>query len=290
MRDLNVILLQLSSTPNVDASLNDAEIWTRRALDRGPDIVVLPENFWGIDPPNKHLHACDLDDPEGAPILRRMRELSAGSDALLALGGLPERPSPGDPAAASGLLYNTFVLLRRGAVIARYRKIHRFDVTLTDGSVLTESASVAPGERPLVVRTPQAALGLSICYDLRFPELYRSLVDAGAEILFIPAAFTLLTGIDHWSVLLRARAIESQCYVLAPAQVGRHSANRHSFGHSMIIDPWGTVIAQASPAPGLVSAHLDASLLARVREQLPSLRHRRLPSPPAAELLDLTAV
>ena len=289
MRDCNVALVQVCSGPDIHQSLAAAAAWTRRALDGGAELVALPENFWGIGPEGgKTAFACDLADPESSPILARMAAISAETDALIALGGLPERAADGDPALGRGLVYNTSALLRRGTVVASYRKIHRFDVTLADGSTLTESATVAAGSRPTAVRTSLGTLGLSICYDLRFPTLYQSLVAAGAEIILIPAAFTLLTGIDHWSVLLRARAIETQSYVLAPAQFGRHNQTRHSFGHSMIIDPWGTVIAQASPTAGVVTARLDAAFLTKVRGDLPSLRHRALPDPPTAHVIDLS--
>ena len=183
------------------------------------------------------------------------------------LGGLPELPATSDGASA-GTIFNTLVVLRRGRIVATYRKIHRFDATLPDGSTLLESASVAAGEHPTVLATPDVCLGLSICYDLRFPELYRALAAAGAEVLLVPAAFTLLTGIDHWEPLLRARAIENQAFVLAPAQHGVHGHGRHSFGHSLIIDPWGAVIAQASRGDGIAMAHLRGDLLARVRTAL----------------------
>ena len=288
MRECDVAVVQVCSVPDVQASLDEAERWTREALDGGAELVALPENFWGIGVESgKPTVACELADPTSSPILARFAALSAQTDALIALGGLPERPSAGDPAGPAGLVYNTFALLQRGVVVARYRKIHRFDVSLADGTAHTESATVAAGDRPCVVHTDLGALGLSICYDLRFPTLYQSLVAAGAEILLVPAAFTLVTGLDHWAVLLRARAIEAQSYVLAPAQFGRHNASRHSFGHAMIIDPWGTVIAQASPRAGVVRARLDAAFLTRIRAELPSLRHRALTDPPKAEVIDL---
>jgi len=201
--------------------------------------------------------------------------LSAATDALIVLGGLPERPAEHD-GADPGQCFNTLAVLHRGRVVAAYRKIHRFDATLPDGARLAESATVAAGARPTLLAAPRAVLGLSICYDLRFPELYRALAAAGAEVLLVPSAFTLLTGIDHWIPLLRARAIENQCYVLAPAQHGPHGHGRHSFGHSVIIDPWGTIVAEASRGDGVALAPLRADLLARVRADLPTHSHRRL--------------
>ncbi|MFL0774298.1 MAG: carbon-nitrogen hydrolase family protein, partial [Prochlorococcus sp.] len=163
-----------------------------------------------------------------------------------------------------------------GQLLARYDKIHLFDVDLPDGNTYRESATVTPGsECPPVVDVPELCrLGVSICYDVRFPELYRHLVGAGAELLMIPAAFTAFTGKDHWQVLLQARAIENTAYVLAPAQTGLHYGRRQSHGHAMVIDPWGTVLADAGVLQGAAIAPVDPSHVGRIREQMPSLRHR----------------
>jgi predicted amidohydrolase len=163
-----------------------------------------------------------------------------------------------------------------GEVRAVYRKVHLFDVDLPDGTLLRESETVEPGGETVVTDACFGTLGLSVCYDLRFPELYRRLVDAGAIALAIPSAFTLTTGKDHWHVLLRARAIESQAWVLAAAQYGHHLGNRRSYGHALIADPWGTVVAECSDGEGFASAWLDVGQVARVRRALPSLTHRRL--------------
>jgi predicted amidohydrolase len=173
--------------------------------------------------------------------------------------------------------YNSCVVFGPdGGLVARYRKIHLFDVELPDGSELRESAAVTEGAEPVVVEIGGFRVGLSICYDLRFPELYRALVDRGAEVLLVPSAFTLQTGKDHWHVLLRARAIESQCWLVAAAQWGRHPKNRASYGHALIVDPWGTIVAECSDRVGLVIADTDRAYLERVRSMLPSLAHRRL--------------
>ncbi len=285
MRDLYAAVVQMCAGPEPALSLQRAAELTEEALDRGADLVVLPENFWGVAPPgfDRLAWAADLVDLGSAgdlpgdppPVLAAQLALSRRSDAVIVLGGLPERPAPADGVPA-GVIFNTLVVLQRGRIVATYRKIHRFDATLPDGSILHESATVAGGRHPTVLATPDACLGLSICYDLRFPELYRALAAAGAEVLLVPAAFTLLTGIDHWEPLLRARAIENQAYVLAPAQQGAHGHGRHSFGHSLIIDPWGAVIAQASRGDCVTVARLRADLLNRVRTDLPVLDHRRL--------------
>ena len=188
------------------------------------------------------------------------------------LGGFWERRE------GESRVFNTSVHLGSdGEVRATYRKIHLFDVELSDGTSLKESEKVAPGEEVVTTETAFGTLGLSICYDVRFPELYRKLVDRGAIALSVPAAFTLQTGKDHWHVLLQARAIESQSYVLAPAQYGKPYGNRLSYGHALICDPWGCVVAQCSgEGEGFVSAPIDRAVVDRYREQLPSLKHRRL--------------
>ena len=280
MRDIDVALVQMCAGPEPEACLARAAELTRQALDRGAELVALPENFWGVAPPSldRKAWAVDLDAVAAGttpPLLTAQLALSRESDALIVLGGLPERAGPADK-APSGAIYNTLVVLHRGHVVGRYRKIHRFDATLPDGSRLLESAMVAAGDRSTVFVAPQACLGLSICYDLRFPELYRELVAAGAEILVVPAAFTLHTGLAHWEPLLRARAIENQAYVLAPAQHGAHGHGRHSYGHSLIVDPWGAVIAEASRGDGVVLARLRGDFLAQVRAELPALTHRRV--------------
>jgi predicted amidohydrolase len=171
--------------------------------------------------------------------------------------------------------YNTCIhLTARGQIASTYRKIHLFDVSLSDGTELKESRRTAPGQDLQVTDLPFGKLGLSICYDLRFPYLYQALVDMGAIALTVPSAFTATTGAAHWHTLLRARAIECQCYVLAPAQHGQHSKNRRSYGHSVIIDPWGAVIAELEDGDGIAVADIDPAEVARVRRELPSLTHR----------------
>jgi predicted amidohydrolase len=176
-----------------------------------------------------------------------------------------------------GKTANTSVLIGDdGAILAAYRKVHLFDVDIPDGARYKESETVVPGEEPVVATTSLGRVGLTICYDLRFPELYRRLSSLGAEVVFIPAAFTLFTGKDHWEVLVRARAIENLSYVVAPAQVGRHSANRMTFGNAMVVDPWGTVLARCPEGEGVCVAPFQRERLERVRRELPALSHRRM--------------
>jgi len=201
-----------------------------------------------------------------------MRELARKTGAWLVLGGMPEK-IPGDP----GHIYNACVVLDgEGTVRGIYRKIHLFDVAIPGGAEFRESATVAPGSEPVIVDTPVGPLGLSVCYDLRFPELYRALAAKGARLCVVPAAFTAHTGKDHWHVLLRARAIENQLYVIAAAQFGQHNPKRATYGHALVVDPWGNVLADASDRPCVVVAEVDAELQDKVRREMPCLQHRRL--------------
>ena len=263
--------IQLSSQGDVAANLDRVAALVAEAVRRGASAVLLPENFAYMgDEEGKRALAEELDPPAG-PIGRRLAEMARSLRVTLVAGGLPERsPDPDRP-------YNTnAVFAPDGRIAARYRKIHLFDVELSDGTRYCESASTMAGAEPVIAEVDGVRLGLSICYDLRFPELYRALAAGGADAMVIPAAFTLLTGKDHWHVLLRARAIESQAYVIAAAQWGKHPRGRATYGKSCIIDPWGEVIAQASEGEGVVTATLDPAYLDRVRANLPSLQHRRL--------------
>jgi predicted amidohydrolase len=185
-----------------------------------------------------------------------------------------------DGAVARGMVCSLAVARgqfdEHGAVVARYRKIHLFDIDLPGGPVLTESRNTAPGDAVVVADSPVGRLGLSVCYDVRFPELYRALVDGGATVLAVPAAFTATTGRAHWELLLRARAVEAQSYVLAAAQWGTHPGGRTTWGHAMIVDPWGVVLAERAEGEGVVLADIDAGRIAAVRASLPSLAHRRI--------------
>jgi deaminated glutathione amidase len=173
--------------------------------------------------------------------------------------------------------YNTSLLFApSGKQIARYRKIHLFDVDLPNGVSLRESQTRAHGESPEVVKTELGAMGLTVCYDVRFPELYRRLAEQGAELIFVPSAFTAYTGAAHWETLLRARAIENQAYIIAPDQFGKTANSFETHGHSMIIDPWGRIIAELPDGPGVITATIDFDYLAKIRAELPALNHRRL--------------
>lgn len=267
--ELTVAAVQLCSTADARASLDRALSLVRAALEGGARLVALPENYAFLGGESDKLaHAQSAVE---GPFVAPLRELAREHGAHVLAGSIPEV----GPDAQH--VYNTSVLIGPdGDVVSTYRKIHLFDVDFADGPRLLESAHVTPGEAVAVAEVDGWSVGLSICYDLRFPELYRRLVEAGAELITIPAAFTLHTGKDHWEVLVRARAIEAQCYVVAPAQFGAHGGGRSSWGKSMIVDPWGTPLATAPEREGYVMAELSRQALHDVRRQLPALRHRRL--------------
>ncbi len=270
VRKARVGVTQITSTPDVEANLEASERVVRAAVSQGAELVVLPECFAYLGPEGGLLELGE-DLSQGGPVLRRCQGLAAELGVDLILGGFWER------AIGAKRVKNACVHLRSdGGVAAAYRKIHLFDVELADGTSLQESEHVDAGQETVVTDTSFGRLGLSVCYDLRFPELYRRLVDDGAIALAVPAAFTMTTGKDHWHVLLRARAIEQQCYVLAAAQTGAHFGRRVSYGHAMIVDPWGTVIAQCGEGEGVAVADVDPARVADIRARLPSLQHRRI--------------
>ncbi len=271
-------VVQLTSTSDVEANWQSASALIRQAAARGATFVATPENTNYLGP---HEEKVRRAEPLDGPTCGRFGALAAELRIHLLLGSFNERADVGqdESGAAARRCYNTSVLFGPdGTVLAAYRKIHLFDVAVPPDVFFQESATVVPGSEPVVADTPLGRLGLTICYDLRFPELYRELGRRGAELLAVPSAFTLTTGKDHWEPLLRARAIENQCFVLAPAQHGRHDDGglRHSWGHAMIVDPWGHVVALAADGPGIAVAEIDLARLRRVRQHLPALAHRRL--------------
>jgi len=263
-----VAAIQMTSTEDVERNLARAEDLVRRAAAEGADLVALPENFAYLRTEGEQLEfRARLS---GEPV-RSMRELARELRCHLLLGSIPEE------IPRSRRTYNTSVLIGpAGERLAVYRKIHLFDIKIRGGVELFESRNVAAGDKPVVVSTRLGKLGLSICYDLRFPELYRRLVRRGAQVLFVPSAFTAYTGPHHWLPLLRARAIENQCWVVAPAQVGQHNPDRRSHGESVVIDPWGKVVARKPRGQGWISAEIDLTLVDEIRRGLPCLDHRRL--------------
>lgn len=267
---VKVAAVQMTSTADVDRSVDLALDLVAQAAADGAKLVVLPECFAQLGPNSSKLSVAE-PLPDGGPILRRCQASAKDHQIELVLGGFWERSD--DPKH----VFNSSVHLGPdGEVRAIYRKIHLFDVDLPDGTRLRESDTQRPGDQPMTSESCAGRLGLSICYDLRFPELYRQLVHDGATVLTVPAAFTLQTGKDHWHVLLRARAIEAQCHVIAAAQVGNHFEERWSYGHALVCDPWGTVLAECGQGNGYALAYVDSRVTEQVRASVPSLTHRRL--------------
>lgn len=273
---LRVAAVQLCSSNDLAANLARCRDLTAQAAAEGARLVVLPECFSFLGrAEGEKLGIAEVFDVEGGepprgPVVSALREFAVKHGVWLVGGGTPERV-PGDVRRT----YNTALVVDpRGELAARYRKIHLFDVSIPGGAVLRESDSTAPGAELVTVDIDGAPVGVSICYDVRFPELYRRLVkDMGAEILLVPAAFTAHTGAAHWHLLLRARAIEDQAWVIAAAQWGRHSEKRESYGHSLVVDPWGTIVGERAEGDGVVIAALDGASVAKRRTQMPCLEH-----------------
>jgi predicted amidohydrolase len=262
--------VQLNCTSNEQANWESARSLIERAAGYGAAFVATPENTNYLGPHDEKVRRAE---PLGGPTCTRFAELARRLGIHLLLGSFNEK------SGEERRCFNTSVLFGPdGLILATYRKMHLFDVDVPGGPRFAESDTCKPGDAVTVVETPLARFGLSICYDLRFPELYRRMTDEGAQVLMIPAAFTLATGKDHWEPLMRARAIETQCYVIAPAQHGDHddAGIKASWGHAMIVDPWGIPVAVASDGPGLALAEIDLERVENVRRAIPVSRHRRL--------------
>ena len=261
-------LLQMRSGRAVDANIADAVKLAREAKAAGADYIQTPEMTNLMQESRKALFATIVEE-ERDPSLAAFRELARELKVYVHAGSLAIKASPEKAANRS------FLIDPSGDLVARYDKIHMFDVELGAGESYRESNNYRPGESAVLADLPWGRLGLTICYDLRFPSLYRALAEAGAEFLAIPAAFTKLTGEAHWNVLMRARAIETGSYVLAAAQGGLHENGRETFGHSIVVDPWGSVVAEGGTEPGVIMAEIDPALVASARSRIPSLQHGR---------------
>lgn len=267
---MRVAVCQLNSRDDRPANMAMAKELLVSAAAAGADLAVLPEFADYLGPGVRQPAAEPVDGEYAAFFAELARELSMWVHA----GSFHEVGPDSQHSFNTSLVFN-----RSGGLAAVYRKIHLYDVQIPGRVSYLESSSIAPGTELVSVPVDGVTVGLSICYDLRFPELYRRLaVERGAQVLVVPAAFMLYTGRDHWEVLLRARAIENQCYVLAAGQVGDHEPGRTCFGRSMIIDPWGTVLAQAADTTGVMVAEIDLDRVAQIRTELPSLANRRLPA------------
>jgi predicted amidohydrolase len=260
--------VQMLAGDDKQANLKEAERWVRNAAAKGARLVALPEVF--IWRGSKKLER-QFAEPIPGPSSMALAELAQELGIYLLAGSILEEISNSEKAYNTSLLFDP-----AGKQIACYRKIHLFDVDLADGVSLRESETRAHGQSPAVVKTELGAMGLTVCYDVRFPELYRKLAEQGADVIFVPSAFTAYTGEAHWATLLRARAIENQTYIIAPDQFGKSAKSFETHGHSMIVDPWGRIIAELPDGPGIVSAEIDLDYLAKIRAELPALKHRRI--------------
>ena len=266
----NVGIVQLCATADVAANLAKTETLSRQAAEDGAEVIFLPEAFAYIGSDRARLPMLESLDEDG-PILECCKRIASDHKVHVIAGGFPEK-APNERA------YNTCLhLLPDGSVVAAYRKIHLFDVDLPDGTRMLESRNTSPGDAAVTTELPFGTLGLSVCYDVRFPRLYQDLIDLGAIALTVPAAFVKSTGRDHWHILLRSRAIECQAYVIAPAQYGDHNhRNRKSFGHALVADPWGLIVAECQEdKDDYAVVEIDPAEVERVRTQLPSLKNRR---------------
>lgn len=259
--------IQMNSKTDKGANLDTATRLIEKAAGRGATFVALPELFNCLGSPDQIVEQAE---PVPGITSRLMSQLATEHQIILLAGSIAER-SP-----ETGKIYNTSLLFAPdGVQLAAYRKIHLFEIDLPGKVRFCEAAMMTPGSEVVVADTPVGRLGQATCYDLRFPELFRQLVNRDAEFVAVPSAFTSSTGPDHWDVLLRARAIENQYFVIAPNQQGRHTVTLSSYGRSMIVDPWGVVLATATDDEGLIVAELDSTVLARTRQRLPALKNRR---------------
>jgi deaminated glutathione amidase len=261
-------LVQLCSGRDVAANVQQASALVREAAAMGAAYVQTPEVTTLMELDSAKLFSA-TEPEDGNTALEHFRALARELSIWLHIGSMPVK------ARADKIANRSFLIAPSGAIAARYDKIHMFDVDLAGGESYRESKNYAPGEVAVLADLPWGSLGLTICYDLRFPHLFRALAHAGAKFLAVPAAFTKLTGEAHWHTLLRARAIETQCFVFAAAQGGRHEHGRETYGHSLIISPWGQILAEGGVQPSFIMADIDLKTLDDARARVPSLRHDR---------------
>ena len=258
----------MTSGREPEANLAAAESLIRRAREAGAELIMTPETTDMIEPRGRLTFEKAQAEAQHDG-LAAFRDLAAELDVWLLAGSFVVRLS------ADRLANRSFLIGPGGEIAARYDKIHMFDVEIPDGQSYRESRAYQPGGQAITADLPWGRLGLTICYDLRFPQLYRALAKGGAAFISVPAAFTRYTGRAHWHVLLRARAIETGCYVFAPAQCGAHAEGRETYGHSLIVAPWGDVLAEGGEAPGVITAEVDTAEVAKARAMVPSLGHDR---------------
>ena len=266
---LRLAAIQMCSRQDRAENLTRAQALLKEATQQGARLIAMPENFSFLDREGDKLQA--LEDLDTGPSVRMLRDFAASYGVMIVGGSVPLRAADGTRVTNTCLVFNA-----DGSLGARYDKMHLFDISLDAAHTFLESRYIEAGTQVVTFEGFGHTMGLSICYDLRFPELYRQLTLRGAKVLFIPSAFTMHTGKDHWEVLIRARAIENQCYVVAPAQYGRHNDRRESYGRTLIVDPWGQVLAQAQDREAVVTADIDLDYLDDIRRRLPCLEHVQL--------------
>jgi predicted amidohydrolase len=268
--------VQFTSARDYEPNIRIVSDLVRRARDGGADFVLTPENTGLIEPIGK-LRREKARDEANHPVLSALREVARETGVWLLIGSLAVDLSrePGEAEGEHRSANRSYLIDPSGGIVAKYDKIHMFDVDLAGGESYRESNAFRPGGRTVLAETPWGILGMTVCYDLRFPHLYRALAQAGADFLAVPSAFTVPTGKAHWHVLMRARAIENGCFVFAPAQWGEHAEGRRTYGHSLIIDPWGEILADAREGVGIVTARIDVAAIAKARRMVPSLQHDR---------------
>ena len=267
-RKLNIACLQTSPRPDFESALSEALRLAERAVDRGAQFLALPEYCGGLRSQGARIVPPSSTE-QSHPVLAGLRAFASERRVWILIGSLAIT-------AAHGRIMNRgFVLDDNGSIVSRYDKIHMFDIQLSESEVYRESDTVTPGTEAVMTGTPWGMVGHTICYDLRFPGLFRDMAKAGAAIITIPAAFTRKTGEAHWIVLNRARAIENTCFVVSPCATGSVPGGGACFGHSLVVDPWGEVLADGGTGPGVVSAVMDLEHVADVRRRIPSLDHDR---------------
>lgn len=274
----NIAAIQMCSTADVTTNLSEALDLIKKAVKGGARLIVLPENFalLGIEDVYR-AGVTESENVEHTTVRKWLAEIARQEKVWIIAGSIPVACRPDGKSLKAKVRAVCLVINDEGDEVARYDKIHLFDVDVDDEyGAYRESDTVEPGDQLVVVDTPCGKVGLSICYDLRFPELFYQLRKQGAEIITVPSAFTATTGAAHWELLLRARAIETQCYFVAPNQTGHHSESRHSYGHSMIIDPWGAVLDELADEVGIVNVSVDLNCLRDIRRRMPVVQHHRL--------------
>jgi predicted amidohydrolase len=270
MNSVKAACIQVNASNDMDQNIQAAAGLACDARAAGADLVVMPENVSMMEWGRANILA-KAQPEEDHKALQAFKELARETGLWIHTGSLSVLLSEVEKVAN-----RSYFLSPEGEVVAHYDKIHMFDVDLGEGEVYRESATFSPGREAVAAQSPWGKIGLTICYDLRFPQLYRSLAQAGADMITVPAAFTRVTGKAHWHVLLRARAIETGCFVLAPAQCGEHAGGRQTYGHALIVSPWGAILADAGEQPGYIMANLDLDQVAEARGKVPSLTHDRV--------------